>query len=60
MPGVTKGFVTSVAAIQASGGVISIADTDLIALPGAVSTAPEAISNSGVIVGQWTDTASTT
>lgn len=56
--GISKGFVTTVAA--ASAGAVAIADGDLLAFPGHQQTNPEAINDSGAISGITFDPGSAT
>ena len=51
--GHTKGFVVRLA--HSSYQSFSVPDGELLEMPGAVSTAPQAINNSGEIVGIWFD-----
>jgi len=52
-----KGFVVRLMAKGPSFQALSILDAELLAYPGATDTLPEAIDNSGRIVGNWTDPA---
>jgi hypothetical protein len=54
VPGGSKGFVASLSA-GAGYESLAILDAELLAVPGAVQTIPQAIGNSGHIVGQWDD-----
>jgi len=50
-----KGFVVSLGSSGASYQSIAVPDADLLEFPGAVSTTPEGITNSGDVVGIWID-----
>jgi hypothetical protein len=52
--GTTRGFVTSLSD-QSGFQSLTIPATDLLDVPGAVTTFPEGISHSGRVVGFWTD-----
>lgn len=50
-----KGFVVSLGRSGAPYQSIAIPDADLLQFPGAVSTTPEGITNSGDVIGVWID-----